>query len=114
MAEVHPALMQLLQGIESGWGDNLIASLEFSARRAPGAQALARQLDTLCEGARPVKIAKVDLKGEPHDGRLVVVGQVLLNVRDPDTPTRLFALQAEFAPGDGAPVLTRLAPVSPQ
>jgi hypothetical protein len=114
MAEVHPMLMQLLQEIETGWGDNLIAGLDFSARRAPGAQALARQLDALCDGARPVKIAKVDLKGEPHDGRLVVVGLVLLQVRDTAAPTRQFALQAEFTQRDGTPVLTRLAPVATQ
>jgi DnaJ-domain-containing protein 1 len=114
MAEVHPLVMQLLQEIESGWGDNLIATLDFGARRTPGAQALARQLDTLCEGVRPVKIAKVDLKGEPRDGQLVVTGQVVLQVRDSSTPTRRFALQAEFSQRDGAPVLTRLAPVLAQ
>jgi DnaJ-domain-containing protein 1 len=114
MADVHPIVTQLLQDIESGWGDNLIARLDFDARRGADAQALARQLDALCDGARPVKISKVALRGEPRDGRLVVVGQVILQVRDPSTPTRQFALQAEFAQQRGAPVLMRLAPVSSQ
>jgi hypothetical protein len=114
MADVHPLVTRLLQDIESGWGDNLIASLDFSTRRSGDAQAIARQLDALCDGARPVKISKVDLRGEPRDGKLVVVGQVILQVRDPSAPTRQFALQAEFAQQGGAPVLTRLAPVTAQ
>lgn len=114
MADVHPIVTRLLQDIESGWGDNLIASLDFDARRSADAQALARQLDALCDGARPVKISKVALRGEPREGRLVVVGQVMLQVRDAATPTRQFAMQAEFAQQRGSPVLTRLAPVSPQ
>jgi hypothetical protein len=114
MADVHPLVTRLLQDIESGWGDNLIASLDFGERRSADAQALARQLDALCDGARPVKISRVNLRGEPRDGRLVVMGQVILQVRDPSMPTRQFALQAEFVQRGGAPVLTRLAPASPQ
>jgi hypothetical protein len=38
----------------------------------------------------------------------------VLQVRDSSTPTRRFALQAEFSQRDGAPVLTRLAPVLAQ
>jgi hypothetical protein len=114
MADIQPLVTRLLQDIESGWGDNVIASLDFGTRRSADAQSLARQLDALCDGARPVKISKVDLKGEPHEGKLVVIGQVILQVRDASTPTRRFALQAEFAQQGGAPVLTRLAPVTAQ
>jgi hypothetical protein len=109
MAEVHPILMQLLQEVETGWGDNLISSLDRSARRTAGAQALARQLDALCDGVRPVKVAKVDFRSEPRDGRLVVTGQLVLQVRD--AGTRQLALQAEFTDRGGAAVLTRLAPL---
>jgi DnaJ-domain-containing protein 1 len=108
MATVQPLLTRLLQDIESGWGDTLMAGLGRDLRRTPGAQALARQLDTLCDGVRPVKIARVDFRGEPRDGTFVVSGQVVLDVRDSLAPTRQLALQAEFSERDGAPVLTRL------
>jgi hypothetical protein len=108
MAAVHPLLMQLVQQIESGWGDNLVSTLDRGARRANGAQTLARQLDTLCDGVRPMKIAQVDFKGESREGRLVVTGQVVLQGRD--TVPRPFALIAEFTERDGEPILTRLAP----
>ncbi len=114
MAAVQQPLTQLLQEIESGWGDNVVALLDATARRNSGAQALARQLDALCDGVRPVKVVKVDLKSEPREGRLVISGQVTLRVRDTSAPTRLFALQAEFSAQGGGPVLTRLAPLAVQ
>jgi hypothetical protein len=112
MAAVQPVLTRLLQDIQSGWGDSLIAGLDRELRRTPGAQALARQLDALCDGVRPVKIARVDLRGEPRGTGFVVSGQVVLEVRDPSAPTRQLPLQAEFVERDGAPVLARIAPAS--
>jgi hypothetical protein len=111
MAAVQQPLTQLLQEIESGWGDNVIAMLDSNARRSAAAQAVARQLDALCDGVRPVKIAKIDFKSEPRDGHLVVNGVITLQVRDAGAPTRQFALQAEFASQGARPVLTRLAPL---
>jgi hypothetical protein len=108
MADVQPMLMQLLEQVETGWGDNLIAPLDGGARRAAGAQALAKQLDALCDGLRPVKVSRVDFRGESRDGRLIVKGQLELQVRD--ASKRQLALLAEFSDRDGAPVLTRLAP----
>ena len=114
ISDVQPLLMHLLQQIESGWGDNVIDELpERSARRSSGAQALAKQIDSMLDGARPVKVARSEFHGEPRDGRLVVTGQVVLEVRDTSTPTRRLALVAEFGERDGAPVLTRLAPATP-
>jgi hypothetical protein len=114
LVAVQQPLTQLLQEVESGWGDNVVALLDANARKASGAQALARQLDALCEGVRPVKVVKVDFRSEPRDGRLVVSGQVTLRVRDATAPTRKLALQAEFSGQDGSPVLTRLAPLAMQ
>jgi DnaJ-domain-containing protein 1 len=111
---VQPLLMHLLQQIESGWGDNVLDELpERPARRASGAQALARQIDTMLDGARPVKVARSEFRGESRDGRLVVTGQVVLDVRDAAAPTRRLTLVADFVERDGAPVLTRLAPATP-
>jgi hypothetical protein len=112
MNQVHPLLMQLLQQIESGWGDNVLAELDGSVRRRDGAQALARQLDAIVDGVRPVKVTRVNFHGEPRDGRLFVSGQVELQVRDASAPTRQLSLQAEFVERNGAPVLTRLAPAA--
>lgn len=109
MRDVQSQLMRLVGEVESGWGDNLIAQLDFGARSTPAALAVAREFDNLCDGVRPVKIAKVDFKGASRDGRLIVTGQLTLNVRDASAATRQFALQAEFVQRDGAPVLTRLA-----
>lgn len=108
VAEAQDFLMRLVSEIETGWGDNVIASLEPALRRSAGAQALARQLDALCEGARPVQVARVEFHGEPRDGRLAVTGDVMLRVRD--ATVRPLSINAEFARVDGALVLTRIEP----
>ena len=108
MSSVHPMLMQLVLRLESS--DNFIGELPAVVRFGPGAQALSRQIDALSEGVRPLKVTRVDFKGEPRDGRLVVTGQVVLKVRDAAAPTRQFGLVAEFSERNGSPVLTALGP----
>jgi DnaJ-domain-containing protein 1 len=111
IADVHPQLARLLQQIETGWGDNVIDILpDRNARGAASAQALARQIDVLFDGVRPVKVTQSDFRGEARDGRLFVTGQVTLQVRDAGMPTRQLRLNAEFADRNGAQVLTRLGP----
>lgn len=110
MPQVHPQLMALVAHIDGGWGDQVLAGLERDVRGSRGAQALARQLDTLAEGARPVKVARVDFSGEPRGSHFVVTGRLVLEVRDPAAPTRRLNLTAEFADREGRPVLTGLAP----
>lgn len=109
VSEVQPLLVRLLHHIESGRGDNVISELDFGTRIGGDAQALARQIDLLFDGVRPVRIMRTEFKGEPQDGRLTVVGHVTLQVRDPAAPTRVLKLTAEFAETRGAPVLSRLS-----
>jgi hypothetical protein len=111
MVEAHNLLSALLQQMESGSGDRLLGALDRNARNASGAQALARQYNGLVEGARSVKVTNVLLKADPREDRLLVRGQVLLEVGD-DSAMRgkEIALEAEFAKRNGAVVMTRLAP----
>ncbi|MBA2676476.1 MAG: hypothetical protein H0U68_22725 [Ramlibacter sp.] len=115
MAEVHPILSRLLQQLESGAGERVIGLLDRDARAAPAAQALLRQYNHLVEGARQVKVANAQFRAEPQEGRLVVIGQVLMQVGDPQAGTtpREFAVQAEFVSRDGAVVMTQLARAQP-
>ncbi|MES2937407.1 MAG: J domain-containing protein [Pseudomonadota bacterium] len=115
MAEVHPILSRLLQQLESGAGERVIGLLDRDARAAPAAQALLRQYNGLVEGARQVRVANAQFRAEPQEGRLVVIGQVLMQVGDPQagaTP-REFAVQAEFVSRDGAVVMTQLGRAQP-
>jgi len=104
--------MRIAGEIETGWGDNVLSGLGSSVRGTPGAQAIARQLDSLCEGARPVKVDHADFRGELRDGKLSVNGDILLRVRDVTTPTRQLFIHAEFTRVNGSLVLTRIEPAA--
>ncbi len=115
MAEAHPILSRLLQQLESGAGERVIGLLDRDARASPAAQALLRQYNNLVEGARQVKVANAQFRAEPQEGRLIVIGQVLMQVGDPQAGTtpREFAVQAEFVSRDGAVVMTQLTRAQP-
>jgi hypothetical protein len=109
MAEAHALLSMLLQQLETGSGERLLSGLERSARSAPPAQALARQYVGLVDGARSIKVANVQLRGEPREERLLVKGQVWLEIGDyAAMHTSELALEAEFTRRNGAVVMTRL------
>lgn len=109
LADVHPLLARLLQELESGWGDRVVSLLDRDARSAPGAQALLQHYNGLVDGMRPVQLTNVQFKAEPRDGRLLVTGHVLMQLRDRAVAPRELAVQAEFAARDGAVVMTRLS-----
>jgi hypothetical protein len=113
LADVHPLLSKLLQQMESGWGDQVLNVLEREARAAPAAQALARNYNALLEGGHRVRLANVQFRAEPHDGRLLVIGHVSMLVGEPapGAAPKQFWVQAEFASRDGSVVMTRLAQV---
>jgi hypothetical protein len=109
MAEAHTLLSMLLQQLETGSAEQILSGLERSARNAPTAQALARQYVALVDGARSIKVANVQLRGEPREERLLVKGQVWLEIgENTAVHTGELALEAEFAKRNGAVVMTRL------
>jgi len=113
LADVHPLLSKLLQQMESGWGDQVLSVLEREARAAPAAQALARNYTALLDGSHRVRLANVQFKSEPREGRLLVIGHVSMLVGEagPGVAPKQLSVQAEFASRDGSVVMTRLAQV---
>ncbi len=109
LAQAQPMLAMLLQQLESGRGERLLNLLERDARNAPAARALARHFDGLVDGAYPVKLAKVEFRAEPADGRLFVVGHVRLQTGDASVAPKPLALRIEFRSRDGAVVMTGLS-----
>lgn len=111
MAEAHTLLSMLLQQMESGSGLRILNGLDSNVRNAPSAQALARQYNGLLEGSRSVKVSNVLLKADPREDRLLVRGQVLLEIGEVgNTRDRELSLEVEFARRNGAVVMMRLAP----
>jgi hypothetical protein len=110
LVEAQPLLSQLLQVMESGRGDRILGMLDVEARSKPSAQALSRQYETMVDGARPVRVSHVELKSEPGDGRLLVVGYLRLLAGEQAIGAlgKKMVLRAEFASREGTVVLTSL------
>ncbi|MES3001705.1 MAG: J domain-containing protein [Pseudomonadota bacterium] len=108
LADVHPILSRLLQEIESGWGDRVMALVDREARSAPAGQALLLHYNNLVGGTRPVKVSNVQFNAQPQGGRLLVTGHLTMQPYDRAGPPREFAVQAEFAARDGVVFMTRL------
>ena len=109
--EAQPLLSQLLQVMESGRGDRILNLLDAEARSKPAAQALSRQYESLVDGARPVRVSHVELRAEPGDGRLLVVGyfRVLAGEQPIGALGKKMVLRAEFASREGSVVITGLS-----
>lgn len=111
LAEAQPLLAALLQQVESGRGDRLLALLDRDARNAPAAQAVARQLDLLSDGARTFRLSHVDFRAQPAEGRLYVIGHIRLQPGDSgaSVTARNLSLRVEFRSREGAAVMTGLS-----
>lgn len=111
LMEAQPLLSQLLQVMESGRGERILNLLDPEARSKPAAQALSRQYESLVDGARPVRVSHVELKAEPGDGRLLVVGyfRVLAGEQPIGALGKKMVLRAEFASREGSVVITGLS-----
>lgn len=112
LAEAQPLLTMLLQQVQSGRGEQLLGLLEKDARNAPAARALSRQLDVLADGARDLRLAHVEFRAEPAEGRLYVVGHIKLQPGEaaPSAATaKTLSLRAEFMSRDGLVVMTGLS-----
>jgi hypothetical protein len=111
MADVHPFLARMLQQIEAGNGDRMIGQLDAETRRSAAAQSLVKHYNGLVEGSRTVKVANVDFKAQPRDGRLLVLGNVVLVLGETQAGAlrKELTVQAEFALRDGSVVMTRLS-----
>lgn len=105
IADAHPLLARVLQQIETGRGDEVIALLDRPARGSGDAQAFARAFDDMVKGVRP-RVVNVQFNGEPRNGRLLVRGTIKLRV---DDVARDLVLEAEFVQRDGGMLMTRLA-----
>lgn len=114
LAEAQPLLSLLLQHLESGQGERVIELLDREARSKPAAQALSRQYDGLVDGMRPVRLSHVEFKGEPKDGRLLVTGDIRLQVGEQTSGSlgKKMVLRAEFASRGGTVVMTGLSGIS--
>lgn len=110
LSEVQPLLAHMLEALESGSGERLLALLDPSARRLPAAVTLSQQYEDLVRGAAPVRLAHGEFRGEARNGVLHVTGKMRVHAGEPTIGSdgQPFVVRAEFAVRDGRLQLTRL------
>lgn len=111
LSEVQPLLSHLLETLESGSGERVLALLDPSARKLPSALALSRQYEDLVRGGAPVRLAHGDFRSESRNGVLHVTGVMRIHAGEPTIASQgqRFAVRAEFAMRDGKAQLTGLS-----
>lgn len=111
LSEVQPLLSHMLETLESGSGERLLALLDPSARKLPAAVALSNQYEDLVRGAAPVRLANGEFRGEARNGVLHVTGTMRVHAGEPTIASdgQRFVVRAEFAVRDGKLQLTGLS-----
>ncbi|RYF14835.1 MAG: hypothetical protein EOO30_16920 [Comamonadaceae bacterium] len=101
----------MLETLESGSGERLLALLDPSARKLPAAVALSNQYEDLVRGAAPVRLARGEFRGEARNGVLHVTGTMRVHAGEPTIASdgQRFVVRAEFAVRDGKLQLTGLS-----
>ena len=110
MALVQPQLNRLLNGLQSGEGDNVLSALAAEWRDRPAANAFAASYQRVLAGRRIVRLGKVQLRSRALADQLVVDGVVELYLQSEGAGTEREALQvsAHFKPHNGQPMLTQV------
>lgn len=111
LSEVQPVLSQMLEALEGGRGEGLLALLEPSARTLPAALALSRQYEDVVGIGRPVRVAHGEFRSEARGGVLQVTGMFRLHVGEPTIGSQgePFQIRAEFTARGGRIQLTGLS-----
>lgn len=110
MAHVQPKLMQVLNGLQSGHGENVTQWLDGPWREHPAASTFVKTYTQLVAGQRVVQLGQVKLRSRWMAEQFVVDGVVELHVQDSSTVQQVRRLQmrAHFVPKGGQAVLTQV------
>jgi hypothetical protein len=112
MAQVQPKLAQVLSGLKSGKGENVLQWLEGPWRENPAARDFLNNYQLALAGHSVVQLGKVRLRSRSLDQQLVVDGVVELYLQGGNAEPHIKELQmsAHFLPrdGNGQPMLTQV------
>jgi DnaJ domain len=110
MADVQPALANVVSAMQSGRAEDVLVWVDRSSRRAEAGTQFVQAYNQALAGGRVLKVGKVQFRGRAFADQMVVDGVVQLHVSD-DSPrgsVRDVHLRAFFVQRDSGPVLTDL------
>lgn len=110
LARVQPMLAQVLDGLQSGHGENVTQWLYGPWRDHPAANTFVTTYTRLVAGQRVVQLGQVKLRSRWMAEQFVVDGVVELHVQDSGAVQQVRRLQmsAHFVPKGGQAVLTQV------
>lgn len=110
MADVQPAMAQVLNALQTGRGEAVVQTLDREWRGHPAAARFASRYNQLLAGRSVAGLGQVKLRSGREAGMFVVDGAIDLLLQDNGVPTQTHTLRlrAFFLPQEGAPVLTQL------
>jgi hypothetical protein len=111
VAEIQPAFLVLLQGMQTGNPDAITRGLDRAVRQSDSTAHLLRVYKHLVGEASAVRIGQVQLRGRPDGEQFVVDGvvQLLLPESGSAAPVRELRMKAVFVRQAGQVVVTQLA-----
>ena len=112
MTQVQPQLAQVLSGLKSGKGENVVRWLDGNWREHPAARAFVNNYQRALAGQSVVQLGKVQLRSRSEAEAFVVDGVVELYLQDGNAEPHIKELQisTHFLPKDGGgqPMLTQV------
>ena len=112
MTQVQPQLAQVLSGLKSGKGENVVRWLDGNWREHPAARAFVNNYQRALAGQSVVQLGKVQLRSRSEAEAFVVDGVVELYLQDGNAEPHIEELQisTHFLPKDGGgqPMLTQV------
>ena len=110
LAQVQPALSNLVASLPSGRGENMAQWIDSGFRAHPDTGRFVGRFNQLLAGQRVTQLGNVRFSSRTQGVQLVVDGVIVLHTQDMNNEARVrdLHLRAFFQPQDGQPVLTHL------
>ncbi len=110
LAQVQPALSNLVASLPSGRGENMAQWIDSGFRAHPDTGRFVGRFNQLLAGLRVTQLGQVRFSSRTQGVQLVVDGVIGLHTQDMNNEARVrdLHLRAFFQPQDGQPVLTHL------
>ncbi|PKO29796.1 MAG: hypothetical protein CVU36_10770 [Betaproteobacteria bacterium HGW-Betaproteobacteria-9] len=110
LAQVQPALSNLVASLPSGRGENMAQWIDSGFRAHPDTGRFVGRFNQLLAGQRVTQLGQVRFSSRTQGVQLVVDGVIGLHTQDMNNEARVrdLHLRAFFQPQDGQPVLTHL------
>ena len=110
LAQVQPALSNLVASLPSGRGENMAQWIDSGFRAHPDTGRFVGRFNQLLAGLRVTQLGNVRFSSRTQGVQLVVDGVIVLHTQDMNNEARVrdLHLRAFFQPQDGQPVLTHL------